>query len=168
MKLVLCLIIVLLCSYIGRLMSKKAMQRLDVMRAYQSSVIHLCDSVLGLRLPLIQAMTSCPNKTMCRLFQLCAATLSSSPTASVAAVWKDGFSGAPELEGIGRNDMDIINDGGHAIETLCANPSAAQASLYLKRLEDYIGTLETEKQKKCKLYHTSGVLAGLMIALLVI
>ncbi len=168
MKLILCLFIVILCTYIGRLMAKKTTQRLDVMRAYQSSVIHLCDSVLGLHLPLAQAMASCPNKAMQRLFQSCAVILKSSPTASVAAIWKDGFVGAAELEGLSKDDISIINDGGHAIETLCANPSAAQANLYIKRLSDHIGALEAEKQKKCKLYHTSGVLAGLMIALLVI
>jgi stage III sporulation protein AB len=149
-------------------MSKKTMQRLDVMRAYQSSMIHLCDSVLGLRLPLAQAMTSCPDKTMRKVFQTCATMLKSSPTSSVAAVWKQGFEGASEMEGLTRNDLDIINDGGHAIETLCANPTAAQANLYLKRLADHLCILEAEKQKKCKLFHTSGVLAGLMIALLVI
>ena len=169
MKLILCLFIVLLCTYIGRLMSKKTTQRLDIMRAYQSSVIHICDSVLGLHLPLAQALASCPNKTMQLILQSCADMLKSSPTNSVPIIWEECFGrAASELDGIGKDDTAIIYDGGHALETLCANPSAAQAGLYLKRLSDHIGALDAERQKKCKLYHTSGVLAGLMIALLVI
>lgn len=168
MKLILCLLIVLLCTYIGRLMSKKTVQRLDVMRAYQSSVIHLCDSVITLHLPLAQVMATCPDKTMQGVFSSCAAMLKASPTASVASLWEKSFAAETAFDVLGKDDWPVIISGGHAIETLCANPSAAQSGLYIKRLSDHIGSLEAEKQEKCKLYHTSGVLAGLMIALLVI
>ena len=64
--------------------------------------------------------------------------------------------------------MLILSEGGEALEALCTNPSEKQAAIFLKRLSGHIAALEQEKSKKCKLYNTAGVLAGLMIALLVI
>ena len=167
MKLVLCLAIVSLSAYIGRLLSQKTAQRLILMRDYQSAVIQLCDSVIGRRLPLVLALETCQDTALLPFFKACAAALKASPTTSISRMWKDCF-GKAGFDGLRKEDTEIILRGGTAIETLCANPSEKQAGVYIRQMEHYIHSLDAEKQKKCKLFRTSGVLAGLMIALLVI
>ena len=50
MKLALCLLIVVISAYIGRLMSKRLVQRLDFFRDYLSAMTQLSDKVVGVGL----------------------------------------------------------------------------------------------------------------------
>ena len=169
MKLILCLLIVSLSAYMGRLMSKRTAQRLSVMRDYQSAVIQLCDSVIGRRLPLALVLESCSGAAMQPFLHACAVKLKEAPTTYFSDIWKDSYEKTDKsIDGLRREDARIILRGGTAIETLCANPSEKQAGVYIRQLENYINTLDADKQKKCRLFNTSGVLAGLLIALLVI
>ena len=165
MKLILCLFIVALCTYIGRLLAKKMAQRLAFFREYQAAVIYLADRIVGARLELIRALDGAQNEWMHAFFMRCANMLKTNPRLRFTAIWERCFDARGALT---REDMAIVLEGGEAIEMLCRNPSPRQAEAYLRRIAAYIGDLENEKKKKCRLYNASGVLAGLFIALMVI
>ena len=167
MKLVLCLIVVALSTYIGRMLSKKAASRLEFFRAYQSAMIHLTDSVVGLNLELYKALKTARSEIK-PFFLRCADMLKNSPQQPFGRIWEQSFQVKSGETSLNKEDIRIILDGGEAIETLCSNPSEKQAAAYLKRLAAYIGDMEIEKRKKCKMYNAGGVLAGLFIALLMI
>lgn len=169
MKLALCLAIVVISAYIGRLMSRKMAQRLDFFRDYQSAMTQLSDKVVGPGLELYKALLECRIQTVRPLFVCCAALLSQHPQLKLEVIWLKSLAQNREvLSSLSKADGLFLRDGGHALEALCGNPSERQAAIYLKQLADYTAVLEQEKSKKSKLYNTAGVLAGLMIALLVI
>ena len=169
MKLALCLVIVVISAYIGRLMSRKMAQRLDFFREYLSAMTQLSDKVVGPGLELYKALSECRIEVIRPLFVRCAALLRQYPQLKLEVIWLKSLAHNGEaLSPLSKADVLFLRDGGHALEALCGNPSERQAAIYLKQLADYIAVLEQEKNKKSKLYNTAGVLAGLMIALLVI
>ena len=169
MKLALCLVIVIISAYIGRLMSRKMAQRLDFFRNYLSAMTQLSDKVVGPGLELYKALSECRIEAIRPLFVRCAALLRQYPQLKMDVIWSKslGLNGET-VSALSKPDVLFLKEGGHALEALCGNPSEKQAAIYLKQLSDYIAALEQEKNKKSKLYNTAGVLAGLMIALLVI
>ena len=129
----------------------------------------LSDKVVGPGLELYKALLECRIQTVRPLFVRCAALLSQHPQLKLEVIWLKSLAQNGEvLSSLNKADGLFLRDGGHALEALCGNPSERQAAIYLKQLADYIAVLEQEKSKKSKLYNTAGVLAGLMIALLVI
>jgi stage III sporulation protein AB len=161
--------IVVVSTAIGRLFAKRMADRLSFFREYQLSYMQLTDRVVGINLELYKALISCQEGTLKALFESCAAALKKTPQAAFQNIWQLCFTRLKsDFGGLSKDDVQIVLEGGGAIEALCMNPSEKQAGLYLKRLSGYTAVLETEKNKKCKLYNTTGVLAGLMIALLVI
>ena len=167
MKLVLCLMIVALSAYIGRLLSKRAAQRLEYFREYQSAMIYLTDRVVGINLELYKALSTNQNGAMSDFFSECAKSLKNAPQQRITRIWQKSFKKYMPSFLMG-DDLNVILSGGDAVETLCTNPSEKQAQAYLKRLHAYIDEMEIDKRKKCKIFNTTGVLAGLFIALLVI
>lgn len=169
MKLFLCLMIVILSSYIGRLMAKKTVLRLEYFREYNAAMIYLTDKVVGLRLELAKALSERKDHDIFRFFNACANMVRRTPQTSFAVIWKRSYKAhSKETSFLNKEDLGVIMEGGNAIETLCKNPSERQAEAYLKRLASYLSEMEVEQRKKSKLFNTSGVLAGLFIALLVI
>lgn len=169
MNLILCLFIVVICALIGRICANRMTERLDIFREYQLAFTHLSDNVVGLNLELYKALVSCGNGRISPAFDCCADVLRTTPQVAFGNVWTRGFRNInADCSSLTKDDLQIIFEGGNAIEALCRNPSEKQAGIYLKRLSAYTETLEKEKNKKCKLYNSAGVLAGLMIALLVI
>ena len=169
MKLALCLVIVVISAYIGRLMSRKLAQRLDFFREYQSAMTQLSDKVVGTGLELYKALTECRIGSIRPLLARCASLLRQHPQLKLEVIWTKSLAQSGEvLSPLSKGDIQFLKEGGHALEALCANPSEKQSAIYLKQVADYIALLEQEKYKKSKLYNTAGVLAGLMIALLVI
>lgn len=169
MKLALCLVIVIISAYIGRLMSRKMAQRLDFFRNYLSAMTQLSDKVVGPGLELYKALSECRIEAIRPLFVRCAALLRQYPQLKLDMIWSKSLgSNGETMSALSKADVLFLKEGGHALEALCGNPSEKQAAIYLKQLSDYIAALEQEKNKKSKLYNTAGVLAGLMIALLVI
>jgi len=165
MKLLLCAAIVALCAAIGRLLTNRIRERLTFFRSYQSAIVRLTDHVVGANMPVGEALRSCGSGVMAQ----CADELQSTPFARLETIWRTCFAAAVKQKGsLNKQDAEMVAAGGTAIESLCGNPTAQQAGGYIKRLEKYVGALETEKQRKGKLLSTSGVLAGLLIALLVI
>ena len=169
MNLVMCVFIVIICTAIGRLFAGRMSVRLAFFREYQLNFTQLTDRVVDLNLELFKALMSCPDGALKKMFEGCAAALQKMPKASFTQIWQLSFEGIKtDVGSLTKDDAAIVLEGGSAIETLCMNPTEKQAGLYLKRLSTYAAALEAEKLKKCKLYNTTGVLAGLMIALLVI
>lgn len=169
MKLGLCLIIVVLSAYIGRLLSKKASQRLVYFREYQAAIIYLTDRMVGLCLELYKALDAACDNDINNFFIRCSKSLKSSPQTSFAHIWAHNFVESDAKHSfLTKEDKKMILDGGEAIETLCKNPSEKQAKAYVERLSGFISEMEIDKRKKCKLYNSAGVLAGLFIALMVI
>ena len=169
MNLILCIVIVIISTAMGRMLAGRTSDRLNFIREYQLAFTHLSDKVIGLNLELYKALLSCRSGRISPMFDRCAAVLKKMPQASFTQIWGKSFARSKaDFSFLIKEDIQIFLEGGDAIEALCKNPSEKQAELYLKRLSEYLTTLETEKIKKCKLYNTVGVLAGLMIALLVI
>lgn len=167
MKLIACLLIIALCSYIGRLLAKRTVQRLDFFRDYQSAYISLSDRITGTNMELCKALdTSCDN-SLHEFFRGCSSMLKHSPQSSFSSIWHHCLEKS-RPSNLTKDDLKIIYSGGEAIETLCMSPNEKQANVYIKRISAYIDLLETEKQKKCRIYNTTGVLTGLLIALLMI
>lgn len=167
MKLILCTAIVILSAYIGRLLAKRMAQRLDFFREYQSAMIGLADRIVGMNLELYKALDAPRGGFLGAFFRDCARALKNAPQSGLERIWKDCF----EKRGytfLAKEDAAVVLAGGAATEALCKNPSEKQAEGYAKRLAAYIDEMEAEKRKKCKLYNTAGILAGLFIALLVI
>ncbi len=167
MKLLACLLVIAICGYIGRLMSKKTAQRLDFFREYHSSLINLSDRIVGMNLELCKALEASGSGQVRLFFGKCSKTLKRSPRTSFKSIWDENFESF-KLTYLSREDVSVVSSGGDAIESLCMNPSEKQAHTYIKRLSGYMDSLEAEKRKKCKLYNTSGMLTGLLIALLMI
>jgi stage III sporulation protein AB len=169
MKLVLCLIIVILSAYIGRLLSRRMSLRLEFFRDYHSAMTALSDKVVGLGLELYMALSASHCENIDPLFRMCARLLRQSPQIRLNVIWRQSFEQRRDMfASLSKTDVLVVMEGGDALESLCANPSEKQSAIYLKRLAAHIAALEQEKNKKCKLYNTAGLLAGLMIALLVI
>lgn len=168
MKLFLCFVIVVLSAYMGRLFSKKVAQRLIFFREYQSAIIYLTDRIVGIHMELAKALDGCENNQIRAFFGECSNILKNNPQLRFATIWEKSFKKHILHYSLTKEDNVVVIDGGGAIETLCKNPSGKQAETYLRRLTVYISEMEIDKRKKCKLYNTSGVLAGLFIALLVI
>jgi len=169
MNLILCMVIVIISTAMGRIFAGRTADRLLFIREYQQAVTHLSDKVVGLNLELYKALQSSHSGRIGFVFDDCASVLKKSPKSSVRHIWKNSFARSKTQHGfLTQDDIQIVFDGGDAIEALCKNPSEKQADLYLKRLSEYVTSLENEKIRKCKLYNTAGVLTGLMIALLVI
>ena len=167
MSLVLCIIIVIVSTAMGRLLAQRMAERAALIREYQLSFTHLSDKVVGLNLELYKALLSCRSGRISPVFDRCAAVLKARPQAGFSDIWRQCFAGLKsEYSFLNKDDFMIITEGGDAIEALCKNPSEKQAGLYLKRLAEYMTALDTDKNKKCRLYNTAGVLTGLMIALL--
>lgn len=167
MKLGLCLLIVMLSAYIGRLLSKKVSQRLTFFREYQAAIIYLTDRMVGLSLELCKALDAPADNDILAFFNQCSKSLKSSPQSRFFDIWKRSFNKS-EHSFLTKDDIKMFLDGGEAIETLCKNPSEKQANAYIKRLSGFINEMEIDKRKRCKLYNSAGVLAGLFIALMVI
>lgn len=169
MNLVLCLGIVMVCGYIGRQLSKRATQRLDFFRGYESAMVSLADSVTGMSLELSRALEAVRGSALEEIFADCARKLRATPQRRFAAIWQESFEQySTKLTTLNKEDIRIIMEAGDSIENLCRNPSRKQADGYLRRLEGYIAEVEIDKRKKCRLFSAGGVLAGLFIALLVI
>ncbi len=169
MKLALCFLIVVISAYIGRLLSRRMSQRLEFFRDYLSAMTQLSDKVVALGLELYKALSECRSESVNPLFHQCAMMLRQYPQLKLEQIWKKSLAQCRDIQtSLSKTDVVLLAEGGEALEALCTNPSEKQASIYLKQLAGYIATLEQEKNKKNKLYNTAGVLAGLMIALLVI
>ena len=169
MNLLLCFGIVMVCGYIGRQLSKRAIQRLDFFREYESAMVSLADSVTGMSLELSRALEAARGSTVGEIFAECARKLRAAPQQRFTAIWRESFERhTAQLTNLNKEDARFIMDAGDAIEALCRNPSRKQADGYLRRLEGYIAEMEIDKRKKCRLFSAGGVLAGLFIALLVI
>lgn len=169
MKLALCFIIVIISAYIGRLMSRKMAQRLDFFREYLSAMTQLSDKVVGPGLELYKALSDCRSQVIKPIFSRCAMLLRQYPQHKLEKIWSESLvQNRDALSSLSKTDVLFLKEGGNALEALCTNPSEKQAAIHLKRLAEYISALEQESSKKSKLYNTAGVLAGLMIALLVI
>ncbi len=169
MNFIFCIVIVIISTGIGRLFAGRMAQRLEFFREYQNAVTYLSDKVVGLNMELYKALSSCRSTYIRSVFMACAYALKKTPQTEFSDIWRQSFEQQRTDFGyLSKTDSQIILDGGTAVEALCKNPSEKQAALYLKRIGDYTAALELEKVKKCKLYNTAGVLAGLMVALLVI
>ncbi len=169
MKLLLCIVIVALCVYAGRLFSKRASQRLEFFREYNSAIVYISDRIVGLNLELCRAIDLKGDSPLRGFLGDCSTVLKTSPQKRFKSIWKRSFdNNLSSLGFLSKDDIRLICDGGEAIETLCMNPSEKQAEGYVKRLAAYVNEMETEKRKKCKLYNTVGILSGLFIALLII
>lgn len=169
MKLVLCVPIVLICAAIGRQLAGRMAQRLAFFREYQCAVTFLSDKVVGLGLELGKALCACHSGSLKPLFHACAAALRQNPQLSLTAIWRRSVDeSCGRLGFLSKSDMRFVLEGGEALAALCGNPSERQAGIYLKRLAVHLEALETEKEKKCKLYNAAGLLCGLLIALLVV
>ena len=169
MNLVLCFFIVMVCGYIGRQLARRAAQRLDFFHEYESAMVGLADSVTGMNLELSRALETHFGDRVGEIFRECARQLRAAPQRRFASIWRECFERhLPRMTSLNREDARLIFDAGEAIEALCRNPNRSQASGYLKRLSACIAEMETEKRKKCRLFSAGGVLAGLLIALLVI
>lgn len=167
MKLLACLLVVALCAYIGRLLSKRAAQRLEFFHEYQSSMIYLSDRISGMNLELAKALDAPHGSALGGFFSNCSRMLKSAPQKSLRSIWRTCFDGL-RLSFLTKEDLCIVYTGGEAIETLCMNPSERQSGAYARRLAAYVNDMESEKRKKCRLYNTTGMLAGLLIALMMI
>jgi stage III sporulation protein AB len=129
----------------------------------------LSDKVVGVGLELAKALAECRGEAVGPLFRQCAAELRRSPQQRLEQIWARSLTQCRDaLSPLSKADIAFLAEGGEALEALCTNPSEKQAAIYLKRLAAHIAALELEKNKKTRLYNTAGVLAGLMIALLVI
>lgn len=169
MNLLLCLGIVMICGYIGGQLAKRTTQRLNFFREYESAMVSLADSVTGMSLELSRALEAARGATAGEIFMECARKLRAAPQQRFAAIWRESFEGhTAQLTSLNKEDIHVIMDAGDAIEALCRNPSRKQADGYLKRLDKYIAEMEIDKRKKCRLFSAGGVLAGLLLALLVI
>lgn len=169
MKLILCLVIVAVSAALGRQFSNRMVQRLAFFRDYQAAVTYLSDKVVGMNIELCMALCACQCDSIRPLFDACAKTLRDNPSRSLGQIWRSSLGSlGPRLGLLHKEDMRLLTEGGASIDALCANPSERQAGLYLKRLGTYIGVLEAEKAKKCRLYNMAGLLGGLLIALLLI
>ncbi len=169
MNLILCVMIVAVCTAIGRIFAGRMTERLTFFREYHLIFTQLTDRMIGINLELFQALRSCQSEALHGLLLKCAFDLKRMPQAAFQQIWQMNLDRMkPSFGSLTKDDWKILREGGSAIEAICMNPSEKQAGIYLKRLSAYAEVLETEKQKKCKLYNTTGVLAGLMIALLVI
>jgi len=169
MNLILCLGIVILCGYIGRQLSNRAAQRLAFFREYESAMVSLTDSITGMNLELSRALEVPDGDTMRPIFRECAKRLRAAPQSRFTELWKKSFDQyAPQSLALTKEDVRVIASAGEAVDALCRNPSRKQAEAYMNRLEKYITDMEADKRKKCRLYSAGGVLAGLLIALLVI
>ena len=132
-------------------------------------MVGLADSVTGMSLELSRALESPCGETVGAVFAECARKLRAEPQRRFTAIWRECFeANADKLASLSKEDTRIIADAGEALEALCRNPSRKQAESYLGRLGTYITEMEADKRKKSKLYGAGGVLAGLLIALLVI
>ncbi len=169
MNLVLCLAIVLVCGYIGRQLAARSAQRLAFFREYESAMVSLADSIAGMSLELSRALETPCGDSVGEAFAECARKLRAAPQRRFAAIWREclgEYSAGKTF--LSKEDVRMISDAGEALEALCRNPSRKQAEGYLVRLEKHITELEEDKRRKGKLYSAGGVLAGLLIALLVI
>jgi stage III sporulation protein AB len=167
MKLLACLLVVALCAYIGRLLSRRASQRLEFFRNYRSSMIYLSDRITGMNLELFKALEAPGDSVLNGFFRNCSRMLKDSPQKRFSAIWNACFDDM-RLSFLTKEDVNIVRAGGEAIETLCMNPSERQSGAYAGLLAGYVSEMETDKRKKCRLYNTTGMLAGLLIALLMI
>jgi len=168
-KLALCLLIVVISAYIGRLLSKRLEQRLDFFRDYLSAMTQLSDKVVGVGLELYRALAECRGDIAGPLLRACAVRLKANPQMKLEDIWAQSIVMCSDsLALLSKADIEFLKEGGGALAALCTNPSEKQAAIFLKRLAEHIAALEQEKNKKTKLYNTAGVLTGLMIALLLI
>jgi stage III sporulation protein AB len=164
-----CLLIVVISAYMGRLLSKRMAQRLDFFRSYLSAMTQLSDKVVGVGLELFKVLSECRDAMVGPIFRACAVRLREAPQLKLETIWSQSLTHFRDtLTFLSKADLQFLAEGGSALESLCTNPSEKQAAIFLKRQADYIIALEQEKNKKTKLYNTAGILAGLMIALLVI
>ena len=79
MKLALCLLIVVISAYIGRLFSKRLEQRLDFFREYQSAMTQVSDKVVGVGLELYRVLSECRGDIAGPLLRACAIRLKAKP-----------------------------------------------------------------------------------------
>ncbi len=167
MKLIACLLIIALCSYIGRLLAKRTVQRLEFFREYQAAFISLSERIAGTSLELYRALELSCGNSIRTFFMDCSRMLKNSPQSRFSYIWDHCFERSKPTS-LSKADLRFIDSGGEAIESLCNNPCEKQANIYIKRISGYLDELEEEKQKKCRIYNTTGMLTGLLIALLMI
>lgn len=167
MKLIACLLVIALCSYIGRLFSKRTAQRLDFFMEYQTAYVSLSDRIAGTNMELCKALDSSFGSSLGAFFCDCSRILKDSPQSRFSSIWNYCLEKSRPAA-LTKEDLKIVSSGGEAVEVLCMNPCEKQANIYIKRISGYLDKLETEKQKKCRIYNTTGVLTGLLIAILMI
>ena len=167
MKLFLCLAVAALSAYIGRLLAKRAMQRCEYFICFQTDMIQIIDKIVYMNMPLYNALAAVSQTEQNHLFLDCAKSIKSKPSQSFEKLWEEKASGAKKSF-LTKEDVKIIIGAGAAIDMLCKNPSIQQSEPYKNRLSRYADAVEKDKQKKTKLFTTLGVLAGLMLALLII
>lgn len=167
MKLIACLTIVLLSAYIGRLLSKNTENRLNFFRSYNEAVVTISERIINMNLELYKALKINAGFGLTELFCDCSDELKRCPQSSFSDIWRQCID-KTKFTCLSKEDIKVMKRGGEAIENICGNPSEKQAMAYTKSLAAYVEQMEKDKHKKCKLYNTTSILAGLFIALLMI
>jgi len=167
MKLIACLLIVALSAYIGRLLSKNTENRLNFFRNYHEAVITISERIINMNLELFKALKINTGYGLTEFFYDCSNELKCCPQSSFSDIWLKCIDKA-KFTCLSKEDIKVMKRGGEAIENICGNPSEKQALAYTKSLSAYVEQMEKDKHKRCKLYNTTCILAGLFIALLMI
>lgn len=85
-----------------------------------------------------------------------------------AILWRSSIEESLKLSCMNRQDIEELISVGRTMGNVDKSQQLAMLSLYLKKLELRIASLEQEKDKKQKLYRTLGMLGSVFVVVLLI
>ncbi len=85
-----------------------------------------------------------------------------------AILWRDSIDACLDSSHMNKQEIQELIDVGTTMGNVDKNQQLSMLTLYLKRLELRIASLEQEKDKKQKLYRTLGMLGSVFVVVLLI
>lgn len=170
----LCLIIIALCGYIGRLKSKKIKIRQCCLMEMQEILYGLEADMKNEMLTLMQALKRAADNAKAFKLMLydCAKKMKQQPGRTFQEIWDEAFDKELNqnalLTSLNKEEIALIHKTGRCLVNASIQTQDTYFKMLFKEYAELNEKAKTEAGKKTKLYDSLGLMAGFFIAILLI
>lgn len=170
----LCIVIIALCGYFGRLKSKKVQLRLQCMMEMKEILICLQAEMKNEMIPIMESLLKVSQnvKILSFLLTACACKLKECPAKSFGEIWdEETLSLAKEdaaLSVLNPEELALVRKTGKSLVNVSIPTQDAYFTLLFQEYGRLTEIVKSEAEKKTKLYHSLSLLAGFFLAILLI
>lgn len=170
----LCIAIIALCGYFGRLKSKKIKVRLQCMLEMKEILICLQAEMKNEMVPIMESLLKVSQsvKTLSSLLTACACKLKEYPAKSFSDIWdEETLNQAKDnaaLSTLNHEELALLRKTGKSLVNVSIPAQDTYFTILFQEYDRLTEIVKLEAEKKTKLYHSLSLLAGFFIAILLI